>query len=41
MQKEDVELIVQQFDMDKKQAERCLRESGGNVRVALKSLLAV
>lgn len=38
--KEDVELLVAQFDLDKKRAERCLREAKGDVRAALRSLLA-
>ena len=40
VQKEDVELIAAQFDLDKKKAERCLREAQGDVKAALQSLLA-
>ncbi|KAI7840887.1 hypothetical protein COHA_005416 [Chlorella ohadii] len=39
--KEDIELIAQQFDLDKKKAERCLREAKGDVKAALRSLLSV
>lgn len=39
--KEDIELIAQQFDMDKKKAERCLRENKGDVKAAMQSLLKV
>ncbi|PRW60148.1 Purple acid phosphatase 15 [Chlorella sorokiniana] len=38
--KEDVDLIAQQFDLDKKKAERCLREAKGDVKAALRALLA-
>lgn len=38
--KEDVELLAAQFDLDKKRAERCLREAKGDVRAALRTLLA-
>lgn len=37
----DVELVAQQFDLDKKRAERALREAKGDVKAALRSLLAV
>ncbi|KAL4859135.1 Huntingtin-interacting protein K [Chlorella vulgaris] len=39
VQKQDVELIAQQFDLDKKKAERCLREVKGDVKAALTQLL--
>ncbi|EFN53351.1 hypothetical protein CHLNCDRAFT_137085 [Chlorella variabilis] len=39
VQKEDIEVIAQQFDMDKKKAERALRENGGELKTALQSLL--
>lgn len=39
--KEDIELVAQQFDLDKKKAERCLREAKGDVKAALRSLLSV
>lgn len=39
--KEDVELVAQQFDLDKKKAERCLREAKGDVKAALRTLLSV
>lgn len=41
VQKQDVELIAQQFDLDKKKAERCLREAKGDVKAALTQLLQV
>jgi hypothetical protein len=41
VQKEDIELIAAQFDLDKKRAERCLRESKGDVKAALQALLTV
>lgn len=41
VQKEDIEVIAQQFDMDKKKAERALRENGGELKTALQSLLKV
>ncbi|KAL4458870.1 hypothetical protein ABPG75_013735 [Micractinium tetrahymenae] len=39
--KEDVELIAQQFNLDRKRAERCLREAKGDVRAAMHELLRV
>jgi len=39
--KEDIELLAQQFDLDKKKAERCLREAKGDVRAAMHALLKV
>ena len=41
VQKDDIELIAAQFDLDKKKAERCLRESKGDVKAALQALLKV
>ena len=41
VQKEDIELVAAQFDLDKKRAERCLRESKGDVKAALQALLKV
>lgn len=39
--KVDVEMLVEQFDMDKKKAERCLREAKGDARAAMQALLRV
>lgn len=39
--KEDVDLIAQQCDLDKKKAERCLREAKGDLKAALRTLLSV
>lgn len=39
--KDDIELLTQQFDLDKKKAERCLREAKGDVRAAMHELLRV
>ena len=39
--KEDVELLAAQFDLDKKGAERTLREAKGDVRAAMRALLVV
>ncbi|KAL4423200.1 hypothetical protein ABPG77_000333 [Micractinium sp. CCAP 211/92] len=39
--KDDVELLAQQFDLDKKRAERCLREAKGDVHAAMHELLRV
>jgi len=36
---DDVGIIATEFEVDKKQAERRLRENGGNVVVALESFL--
>ena len=41
VQKEDIELIAAQFDLDKKKSERCLRENKGDIKAALRSLLKV
>lgn len=41
MAKDDIELLTQQFDLDKKKAERCLREAKGDVRAAMHELLRV
>ena len=38
--KEDVELIVQEMELDKKIAERKLREANGDVVVALRAIVA-
>ncbi|GAX78789.1 hypothetical protein CEUSTIGMA_g6226.t1 [Chlamydomonas eustigma] len=37
--KEEVDIITSEFEMDKKSAERRLREHGGNLHAALASLL--
>ena len=37
--KEDVDVIANEFEMDKKAAERRLRENGGDLEKALQSLL--
>lgn len=39
MQASDVELLVREFEVDKKAAEVRLREHGGDVRSALASFL--
>ena len=36
----DVELIAVEYELDKKKAERALREAGGDVKKALTALLA-
>ena len=35
----DVKLLVEEFDLDKRQAERMLRESGGDAEIAISSYL--
>jgi|LauGreSBDMM110SN_4_FD.fasta_scaffold716691_1 NACalpha-BTF3-like transcription factor len=37
--KEDIDVIAAEFEIDKKLAERKLREAGGNLQSALSSLL--
>ena len=39
--RESVDAIVQHFELDRKRAERVLREHGGDVRLAVDALLAV
>ncbi|PSC76342.1 huntingtin-interacting K [Micractinium conductrix] len=39
--KEDVDLLAGQFDLDRKRAERCLREAKGDAQAAMRALLAV
>jgi NACalpha-BTF3-like transcription factor len=41
VQKDDIDLIAQQFDLDKKKAERTLRGNKGDLRATLRALLAV
>lgn len=37
----DVSIVAEQFELDSKTAERCLREHDGNVKQALTALLCV
>lgn len=36
----DIDLLVQEFEIDKRKAERCLRECKGDVQDAMESLIA-
>lgn len=36
---EDIDLLAKEFELEKKKAERALRESKGDVKVAIQSLL--
>jgi len=40
LRKEDVEVIVTEYEVERKLAERRLREHGGNLRAALESFLS-
>ena len=40
VQKDDIELVATMFDLDKKRAERCLREHKGDAKAALRALCA-
>ncbi len=39
LRKEDIELIMKEYEVERKLAERRLREHGGNLRAALESFL--